>query len=96
MEAIFSMTDLQRNPSSVKKEADRGLVRITERGEGAYIFASERALEERIARERAEAAYEARLDEAVGRGIADIEAGRYTDDIDDAFALASKMREAHA
>lgn len=96
MEAILSMTTLQRNPSAAKKAAEADIVRITEQGNAAYIFASEAAFERRIAREREDAAYEARLLEAVGRGIADIEAGRYTASIDDVFARADEMRRDRA
>ena len=50
----------------------------------------------RIAREREDAAYEARLAEAVGRGIADIEAGRYVTSVDEAFARADALRRKSA
>ncbi len=92
MEAIYSMTTLQRNPSEVKRAAREGIVRVTEQGAPAYVFCSEDAFEERIARERADAAYEARLLDAVGRGIADIEAGRFVTSIDEAFSRADEMR----
>ena len=96
MEPIFSMTTLQRSPSSVKEAAQSSVVRITEQGKGAYIFASEEAFERRIAEERAESAYEARLVESVGRGVDDIAAGRYFSSIDQAFAEAQRRRQACA
>ena len=92
MEPIFSMTTLQRNPNKVKEAARGSVVRITEQGTGAYVFCSEDAFEQRIAREREDAAYEARLLDAVGRGIADIEAGRYVTWVDEAFGRANEMR----
>lgn len=92
MEPLFSMTTLQRNPSAVKESAQRELVRVTEQGGAGYVFASEDVFERFIARERADAAYEARLMEAVGRGIADIDAGRFTTDVDEAFSRASALR----
>ena len=96
MEPIFTMTALQRSPSQVKKAADNGLVRITDQGSGAYVFCGEEAFERLIARVREEAAYEARLVEAIGRGVSDIENGRYYDSVDEAFEAAAKMRQQYA
>ncbi len=39
---------------------------------------------------------EARLLDAVGRWVADIEAGRYTTSVDKAFARADELRARHA
>ena len=50
----------------------------------------------RIAEEREDAAFEARLTEAVGRGVADIEAGRYVTSVGEAFARAEELRAKHA
>ncbi len=96
MEPIFSMTTLQRNPGQVKSAAQDSIVRITEQGAGAYVFCSEEAFEHRIAAEREDAAFEARLSEAVGRGIADIEAGRFTTSVEDAFRRADDLRRKRA
>ena len=96
MEPIFTMTALQRNIAQVKEAAADEIVRITEQGGPGYIFGSEAALEKRIAAEREDAAYEARLLEAVGRGVADIGAGRFSSSIDDAFAKAAIIRERYA
>ena len=90
------MTTLQKNPSEVKKQAQHDLVRITEQCGTGYIFCSEEAFERRIEKEREEAAYEARLVDAVGRGIADIEAGRYVTSIEEAFKEADKRRKHYA
>ena len=92
MEPIYSMTTLMKNPSKVKTSAQRQLVRITEQGGEGYIFSSEKAFEDRIAKERAEAAYEARLLEAVGRGLSDIENNRFYTSIDAAM-LNLALRE---
>ena len=92
MEPIYSMTTLQRSPSKVKEAARDSIVRITEQGAGAFVFCSEEVFERRIAQEREDAAYEARLTDAVGRGPADIEAGRYVTSLDEAFARADEMR----
>ena len=96
MEPIHTMTTLQRSPGKVKEDARRGLVRITEQGGENYVFCSESAFDEYVARQREDAAYEARLIDAVGRGLADIEAGRFTESIDDAFARAAEMRARYA
>ena len=96
MEPIYSMTTLQRSPGKVKEDARRGLVRITEQGSGSYVFCGEDAFEDYIARQREDAAYEARIIEAVGRGLADIDAGRFTESVDEAFARAAALRARYA
>ncbi|HAM16495.1 MAG TPA: hypothetical protein DCP91_11705 [Eggerthellaceae bacterium] len=90
------MTALQRNISDVKEAARNEVVRITEQGGSAFVFGSEEAFEKRIAAEREDAAYEARLLEAVGRGVADIGAGRYAESVDDVFRKAESMRSRYA
>lgn len=96
MEPIYPMSTLQRNPSRVKEDARDQVVRITEQGGGAYVFCSEEAFEARVAREREDAAYEARAIESVGRGIADIDAGRFFGSVDEAFEAAEEIRERRA
>ena len=90
------MTTLQRNPSQVKEAAKSSVVRITEQGAAAYVFCSEDEFERRIAAEREDAAFEARLIEAVGRGIADVEAGRYVTSVDEALGRAEELRRKRA
>ena len=92
LEPLYSMTTLQRNPTLVKQQAKDNLVRITEQGSGAFVFCSEEVFAKRIAQEREDAAYEARIAEAVGRGIADIEEGRYTTSVEEALRNAAKLR----
>ena len=92
MEPVYSMTTLQRNPSQVKSAARDDVVRITEQGMGAYVFCSEEAFEERIAKEREDTAYEARLIESVGKGVADIREGRYVTSLDEAFERPAELR----
>ena len=96
MEPIYSMTTLQRNPSQVKSAAHDDVARVTEQGIGAYVFCSEEVFEERIVKEREDAAYEARLIESVGRGVADIQAGRYVTSLDEAFEYAAELRRSRA
>ena len=96
MEPIYPIAALQRNPSQVYSPARDDVVRITEQGMGTYVFCSEEVFEDRIAREREDAAYEARLIESVGRGVADIRAGRYTTSLDEAFGRAEEFRRERA
>lgn len=96
MDAIFSITALQRTPGKVKDAAKDNLVRITEQGQGAYVFCSDEVFEETIEREREDAAYEARLMDSVRRGVGDIAEGRFTDSVDDAFGRAAELRKRYA
>ncbi len=66
--------------------------RIAEQGVGACVFCSEEAFERRAASEREETTFEARLSETIGRGVADIEAGRFTTSVGDAFQRADELR----
>ena len=95
MTPIFPITALSKEPKEVKAAAQNGLVRITENGRGAYVFASEQALDDLIAREREDAAYEAYLLAEVGKGVEDISAGRYATSRADAFARAAARRDTH-
>lgn len=90
---IFPITALSKDPKRVKESAKDHVVRITENGVGAYVFASERAFQERIEREREDAAYEAYLSAAIDRGLQDVEAGRVVGTRAAMFAEASKRRE---
>lgn len=92
MESSCPITTLQCNPSQVKSAARDDVARVTEQGMGAYVFCSEEVFEERIAKEREDAAYEARLLESVGRGVADIQAGHYVTSLDEAFERAAVLR----
>lgn len=96
MESSCPITTLQRNPSQVKSAARDNVVRITEQGMGAYIVCSEGVFEERIAKEREDAVYEARLIESVGRGVADIQTRRYVTSLDEAFECAAELRRSRA
>ncbi|WP_283170440.1 sodium:proline symporter [Curtanaerobium respiraculi] len=92
MEAIYPLTALSKDLKSVKAEADRGIVHITENGRGAYIFTSERELDELIKRERADAAYEAYVTAAVAQGVSDLKSGRYATSREEMFAQAKERR----
>ena len=92
MEPIYSMTALQRNISQVKESARNSVVRITEQGGAAFVFSSEEAFERRIAAEREDAVYETCMLESVGRGVADISAGRFSESIIEVIERADAMR----
>jgi len=93
MEAIYPITALQKNAKEVREQGRKGLVRLTENGSSAYIFCSEPVLEEIIQREREDAAWEARLAEAIGSGLADVAAGRYVTSTSAALSLIQKRRD---
>lgn len=76
MEAIFPITALSRDPAPVKDAAKKDLVRITERGAGAYIFCSEEIFEGRLSKAREDALLERDMAEAIEEGLADYEDGR--------------------
>lgn len=96
MEPVYSMTTLQRNPSQEKSAARDNVVRVTEQGTGAFVFCGEELFEERTAKEQEDAAYEARLLESVGRGVVDIQAGRYVTSLDEAIERAAELRGSRA
>ena len=65
---------------------------ITEQDVGANVSCSKEDFEHRAAAEWEEATFEVRLSEAVGRGVADIEAGRFTTSVEAAFQCADELR----
>ena len=94
MEAIFPISALQKEQKEVKEAARKGIVRITEQGRAAFVFASEEALEKRIQEERRQAVYEAKLEEIITAGRADIQTGRFYTDAEKLFAdLKDEMQE---
>lgn len=90
--AIYPITALSKNIKEVKEAARDSVVQITENGHGAYVFASMEVLQDLIKREREDAAYEAYLLETVGRGIRDLEEGRFVTSRDEMFAKAAELR----
>jgi len=77
LDPIYPITALQKKVAEVKEAAQRDIVRITENGAGAYVFASEEVYEKRVAEAVARAVEDALLAHAIERGRADIESGRY-------------------
>lgn len=96
MAPIFPVTALAKNPKQVRDAARKSVVRVTENGCGAFVFMSEDALRDLVRREREDAAYEVYVQEAVGRGVADIAAGRFVDSRVKLFAEAKRRRDARA
>lgn len=94
MDAIYSATMLRDRPREVKEAARHNLVRITENGNGAFVFCSEEIYREKIAEAAEQAAYETRVSMAIERGRAD--AGRVFDgSLDSLFAEAGRRAVAH-
>ncbi|VWM03362.1 Uncharacterised protein [Collinsella sp. AK_207A] len=90
--SIYPITAISKNPKAVKEQADKGIVHITENGRGAYVFMGMQVFDDLIRREREDAAYEQYLHDEVGRGIADLEVGRYTTSREAMFARAAEIR----
>ena len=92
---IYPITALQKKTAEVKDAAKRDVVRITENGMGAYIFASEEIFERRMREAAEQAVEEALLAGAIERGRADIAAGKYLTG-DAAWAEIEKRATANA
>lgn len=75
MTHIFPVTALQKNSTEVRSAAKDNIVHITENGRSSYIFASESAFDEYVAEQRAAAAREALLFQAIDEGEADLKEG---------------------
>ena len=63
MDAIYSATALRDHPREVKQAARERLVRITENGNGAYVFCSEEVFQREV-------------DDAAGRYVEGTEAAK--------------------
>ncbi|WP_139653315.1 hypothetical protein [Raoultibacter phocaeensis] len=86
LDEIYPISALIKKQKEVKEAAQRGVVRITEQGAGAYVFSSEEQYEKAIRRAQEEAVYEARLRDTIIAGRADMNAGRVHSDHEDFFA----------
>lgn len=93
---IFPITALSKDPKAVKTAAKNDVVRITENGRGAYIFASEEALAALLKREREAAVYEAYLSREIQEGLEDIEAGRFATSRAEMFKAVDSKRQRYA
>lgn len=92
MDAIYSATALRDHPQEVKQAARERLVRITENGNGAYVFCSEEVFQREIDDAVERTLYAQRVSDAMGRGRADIAAGRYVEGIEAAKAAVASKR----
>ena len=92
MEPICSMTTLWRNPPEVKDAAKTTSFALPNGALMPMCSSGGEAFEKRVAQERESSAFVARLVVAVGRGVADIKAGRYVTTVDEAFSRAALLR----
>lgn len=95
LDPIYPITALQKRTAEVKEAARSKVIRISENGVGAYIFASEEVFEKRIEEAAARAVEEALLANAIEQGRTDIAAGRFLTG-NDAWAEIEKRADAHA
>ena len=96
MDAIYSATMLRDKPREVKEAARHNLVRITENGNGAFVFCSEEIYRERLEEAAEKAAYEARVYMAIERGRSDVASGRiFNGSLDELFAEAERRAAAN-
>lgn len=84
MTVIYSSVALKNKQREVKDAAMEEVVHITENGNGAFVFCSERVFDRAIQAAKDEAVYEARLSGALDRADADMAAGRFFADIEEA------------
>lgn len=76
MESIFPISALQKDASSVRREAETDLVRLTVDGHGKYVFATESVLERYVQERIDRALYHQRLASALDRAVEDEREGR--------------------
>lgn len=92
MDAIFSATALRDHPREVKAAARENLVRITENGNGAYVFCSEDVFKREIDEAVERALYVERVESAILSGRDAIAAGNYVEGIDAARKAVARRR----
>lgn len=90
--SVYPISALQKNQREVREAAKSKLLRITENGASAYVFCSEKVLEQTIERAVAEALYERECLEAYERGESDIREGRYVEGVDALKSAVSARR----
>lgn len=95
MEPIFPITALTKQQGEVKEAAEKEVVRITEHGAAAWIFASEEAFEKYVCDAVAEALYEAQLAWIAQRGFSDFENGNVIRGTENAKKKLAEMRALH-
>ena len=96
MDCIYPITALTKQQQEVKDAARDGIVRITEHGMAAWVFASEEAFDQRVSEEVERALYDARVQTAVARGERDYERGRFVVGTDAAKTRLTDLRRQSA
>lgn len=87
---------LRDRPREVKEAARHNLVRITENGNGAFVFCSEEINREKIAEAAEQVVYETRVSMDIERGREDIAAGRvFNGSLDDLLDEVERRAVAH-
>ena len=89
---IYPASALVKSQPEVKAAARERLVRITEHGRAAFVFASEEVFRREVDVAVAEALEAVEMREAILRGREDYDAGRYVIGIDAARAELAKRR----
>lgn len=89
---VFPASSLVKEQPKVKAAARERLVRITERGRAAYVFASEDVFRREVNEAVAEALEAIEMREAILSGREDFEAGRYVVGMDAARAEVARRR----
>lgn len=92
MEAIYPITALSKQQAEVKSAAKDDIVRITEHGAAAWIFASEEAFETRIQKAVAEAISEVQIATLIERGRNDVDSGNVVTGTDQARKKLAQKR----
>lgn len=92
MDAIFSATALRDHPREVKAAARESLVRITENGNGAYVFCSEDVFRREVDEAVERALYAERAERAILDGRSAIAAGNYVEGIGAAREAVARRR----
>ena len=82
LDPIYPITALQKKTAEVKEAARHDVIRITENGIGAFVFASEEVYEKQLREAASAAAEEALISQAIERGRADIASGRFIVGVD--------------
>ena len=82
-ECIFSSSALATRQREVKDAATKGIVHITENGNGAFVFCSEELFAQKMDQVREETLYEVEMMRGLQRARADFDQGRFYDDLDE-------------
>lgn len=90
--AIYPASALVKSQPEVKSVARERLVRITERGREAFVFASEEVFKREVDAAVAEALEAIEMREIILRGREDFKAGRYVKGIDAAREEVARRR----